>query len=115
MLFRSNKGGKKTRGKGWLSHMAYSKGSALVKREKLELELITLSMKKRLSEPDGCDVVDIRCDSCGGAFEQEYDEACAYKCSEMPSLCIRCEGDAADVKAPRITVKGVLFLWIVGG
>jgi hypothetical protein len=94
--------------------MAFRKGSAVQKREKLELELIALGMKKRPSKMDGCHVVDMRCDNCGGAFEEEYEQARALKCSAMPSICIQCEGATGDVKAPRITVKGVLLLWSLG-
>lgn len=114
MSSRSKKRDKKARGKGLFSrHTAY-KGSVEQKREKLELELIALGMKKRLSEPDGCQVVDIRCENCGDMFEEEYGTACAHKCSEMPSLCIKCEGATADIRAPRVTVGGVLILWALG-
>lgn len=114
MNSRSDKS-KKTRGKGLFSkHTTYSEGSPELKRERLDLELIALGMKKRPSEPDGCEVVDIRCEKCGGLFEEEYERACVHTCASMPPLCIRCEGATADIKAPRITVRGILHLWAVG-
>lgn len=63
------------------------------------------------SHQDGCWVSALKCQKCAKTYFEESSAAEVKVVIGLPFLCIACDGPEADVKALRVTVKGVLFTW----
>lgn len=73
-----------------------------LERVRKELVVSSLRNRARLSRADGCEVVDIACDSCGRQFVEELDSAIVKVATNMPLQCLQCDREAGESSKAKV-------------